>query len=141
MISTRTWPEPAVRAFNLVQRLQKFLLVGGIGLITQQVLVFVFYNLANWNSRPSLVVAIAVSMAVTFTLNEMWTWHDRGRGSILSRMMFYVPINSIGLLINVAVAEVLYQDLSAHIQIASLIGAGVAAVWNFTANNFVTWRS
>lgn len=141
MISTRTWPEPAVRVFNLVQRLQKFLLVGAIGLITQQVLVFVFYNLANWNSRPSLIVAIAVSMAVTFTLNELWTWHDRGRGSILSRMMFYVPINSIGLLINVAVAEVLYQDMSAHIQIASLVGAGIAAVWNFAANNFVTWRS
>lgn len=141
MISTRTWPEPAVRMLNIVQRLQKFLLVGAIGLVTQQVLVFVFHNLASWHPRPSLVVAIAASMAVTFTLNEMWTWHDRGRGSILSRMMFYVPINSIGLLINLEVAILLTDSMNVHLQIASLIGAGVAAVWNFAANNFVTWRS
>lgn len=141
MISTRTWPQPAIRVFNLVQRLQKFLLVGAIGLITQQLLVFVFHNLAAWNSRPSLIVAIAVSMAVTFTLNELWTWHDRGRGSILSRMMFYVPINSIGLLINLEVAIVLNDNMDVHLQIASLIGAGIAAIWNFAANNFVTWRS
>ena len=141
MISTRTWPEPAVRMFNIVQRLQKFLLVGAVGLATQQVLVFVFHNLAHWHSRPSLVVAIAVSMAVTFTLNELWTWHDRGRGSILSRMMFYVPINSIGLLINLEVAILLSDNMGVHLQIASLIGAGVAAIWNFAANNFVTWRS
>jgi putative flippase GtrA len=141
MISTRTWPEPAVRMLNVVQRLQKFLLVGAIGLVTQQVLVFVFHNLASWHARPSLVVAIAVSMVVTFTLNEMWTWHDRGRGSILSRMMFYVPINSIGLLINLEVAILLTDNLSVHLQIASLLGAGVAAIWNFAVNNLVTWRS
>ena len=141
MISTRTWPEPAVRVFNIVQRLQKFLLVGAVGLVTQQILVFVFHNLAHWHARPSLVVAIAVSMVVTFTLNEMWTWHDRGRGSIFSRMMFYVPINTVGLLINLEVALLLSDSMNVHLQIASLLGAGVAAIWNFAANNFVTWRS
>ena len=141
MISTRSWPEPAVRVFNLVQRLQKFLLVGAAGLVTQQILVFVFHDIVNWTSRPSLVVAIAISMAVTFTLNEMWTWHDRGKGSILSRMMFYVPINTIGLLINLEVAILLIDNMSVHLQIASLLGAGVAAIWNFAANNLVTWRS
>lgn len=141
MISTRSWPEPAVRMFNLVQRLQKFLLVGAIGLGTQQVFVFVLHELVNWSSRSSLVGAIAISMVVTFTLNEMWTWHDRGRGSIFSRMMFYVPINTVGLLINLEVAILLIDNFSVHLQIASLLGAGVAAVWNFAANNFVTWRS
>ena len=141
MISTRSWPEPAVRMYNLVQRLQKFLIVGAIGLVTQQVLVFILHEIANWSSRSSLVGAIACSMAVTFTLNEMWTWHDRGRGSILSRMMFYVPINTVGLLINLEVAILLIDNMSVHLQIASLLGAGVAAIWNFAANNFVTWRS
>lgn len=141
MISTRSWPEPAVRMLNLAQRLQKFLIVGAIGLVTQQVFVFVLHEIVNWTSRPSLIGAIAISMVVTFILNEMWTWHDRGRGSIFSRMMFYVPINSVGLLINLEVAILLIDNMNVHLQIASLIGAGVAAVWNFAANNFVTWRS
>ncbi len=125
---------------NLAQRLQKFLIVGAIGLATQQVLVFILHEIVNWSSRPSLIGAIAFSMGVTFVLNEMWTWHDRGRGSILSRMMFYVPINTVGLLINLEVAILLIDNMSVHLQIASLIGAGVAAIWNFAANNFVTWR-
>ncbi|HEV2527765.1 MAG TPA: GtrA family protein [Thermomicrobiales bacterium] len=141
MISTRTWPAPAVRAFSMVQRLQKFLLVGALGLLTQQVFVFLFHDIANWSNRPSLVAAIGISMAVTFVLNEMWTWHDRGSGSILQRMLFYVPINTIGLLINLEVAVLLNENAGVHLQIASLIGAGVAAVWNFTVNNFVTWRT
>jgi putative flippase GtrA len=141
MISTRTWPEPAVRAFNIVQRLQKFLLVGAMGLATQQVLVFLLHDIVGWNSRPALVLAIAASMAVTFILNEMWTWHDRGSGSIIHRMMFYVPINTIGLLINLEVAILLNDQAGVHLQVASLVGAGIAAVWNFTVNNFVTWRT
>lgn len=141
MISTRTWPAPAVRMFNIVQRLQKFLLVGAVGLLTQQVFVFLLHDVVNWTPRPALIVAIAISMAVTFTLNELWTWHDRGRGSILSRMMFYVPVNSIGLIINLEVAVLLNSNLGWHLQLASLAGAGVAAVWNFALNNYITWRS
>ncbi len=141
MISTRSWPEPAIRAFNLVQRLQKFLLVGAMGLLTQQVFVFLFHDIVHWGNRPSLVVAIGISMAVTFILNEMWTWHDRGSGSIFHRMLFYVPINTVGLLINLEVAVLLNDNVGVHLQIASLIGAGLAAIWNFTVNNFITWRT
>lgn len=141
MISTRTWPEPAVRVLNLAQRLQKFIVVGAVGLATQQVLVFVFHELLKWHTRPSLVAAIAVSMVVTFTLNEYWTWHDRGKGHVLGRMAYYVPVNTIGLLINLEVAVMINSHGNVHLQIASLIGAGVAAIWNFGANNLLTWRA
>ena len=141
MISTRSWPEPAIRALNVVQRLQKFLLVGAVGLVTQQILVFLLHDTMDWRNRPSLILAIAVSMAVTFVLNELWTWHDRGSGTIVQRMMYYVPINTVGLLINLEVAVLLDDRVGLNLQLASLVGAGVAAVWNFTANNFVTWRA
>lgn len=141
MISTRSWPEPAVRMFNIVQRLQKFLLVGAVGLATQQVFVFLFHEVMNLSSRQSLGIAIAISMAVTFCLNEYWTWHDRGKGSVFTRMAFYVPVNTVGLVINLEVALMMNSQFSVHLQIASLIGAGVAAIWNFGANNLLTWRA
>ncbi len=145
MISTRSWPEPAVRMLNLAQSFRKFLIVGAVGLAAQQILLFALHNIANWTPDPSLITAIALSMAVTFLLNEKWTWHDRGRGSILSRLGMYVPINTVGLLIAFGVAKlalpIFPSETGIYLQIAGLIGAGVAAVWNFTGNSLLTWRS
>ena len=145
MISTRSWPEPAIRMYNLAQSFRKFLIVGAVGLAVQQVLLFLFHNVVHLSRVPSFVIAIAISMAVTFLLNEKWTWHDRGSGSIVGRLMYYVPINTIGLLIAVVVAEYSItffpDDTGIYVQLAGLLGAGVAAVWNFTGNHFVTWRS
>jgi dolichol-phosphate mannosyltransferase len=78
-------------------------------------------------------------MLVTFSLNEQWTWHDRGGRPILHRMALYFPINLVGLVINVAVLKVLVSDLDMHYLIANLFGAAAAAVWNFSLNNRFTW--
>jgi putative flippase GtrA len=85
-------------------------------------------------------VAIFVSMIVTFTLNEHWTWHDRGTGPVLHRMGMYFPINLVGLVINYVILTLLVHEFDVYYLIANLFGAGVAAVWNFVVNHHVTWR-
>lgn len=140
MISTESWPQPAVRAYVLAQRFQKFLVVGSFGLAVNQGLLFIFrhlFELPLWVASP---VAIFVSMVATFGLNEMWTWHDRGSGPIMNRLLFYCPINTVGLIINFGVLSYLVQDHDWHYLLANLVGAGFAAVWNFTLNHLITWR-
>jgi putative flippase GtrA len=78
-------------------------------------------------------------MIVTFTLNERWTWQDRGHGRILHRALLYGSINSGGLLIN-WVTLVSLERLGLNYLIANLVGAGIAAVWNFSLNHSLTWR-
>ena len=140
MISTESWPQPAVRAYVLAQRFQKFLIVGSIGLIINQGLLFVFRHLFDIPLAIASPVAIAVSMAVTFALNEAWTWHDRGRGKIVHRLMLYCPINTVGLLINYGILRYLVNEHAWHYLVANLFGAGCAAVWNFCLNHMITWR-
>ncbi|CAA9548687.1 MAG: hypothetical protein AVDCRST_MAG49-1587 [uncultured Thermomicrobiales bacterium] len=140
MMSTETWPASAVRVWNVAQRFQKFLLVGAVGLGVNLAMLFLFHSVAGVGLRIAAVVAIALSMVVTFALNELWTWHDRSRGVMLSRMALYVPINTVGLLINTEVL-VLLEDRGVYYLLANLVGAGLAAVWNFVLNNAVTWRA
>lgn len=140
MISTETWPQPAVRAYVLAQRFQKFLVVGSIGLIINQGLLFIFRHILELSLSVASPVAIAISMVATFALNELWTWHDRGRGKIVHRLMMYCPINSVGLLINFGVLSFLVHGHEWHYLIANLVGAGLAAVWNFSLNHVITWR-
>lgn len=140
MISTESWPQPAVRAYVLAQRFQKFLVVGSVGLAVNQALLFLFRDLGDFPLGVASPVAIFISMVVTFGLNEQWTWHDRGSGRIIHRLMVYCPINTVGLLINFGVLSYLVHAQSWHYLIANLVGAGFAAVWNFTLNHLITWR-
>ena len=55
------------------------------------------------------------------------------------RAMLYGSINSGGLLINWLILISL-ERMGLNYLVANLIGAAVAAVWNFSLNNALTWR-
>lgn len=141
MFSTESWPGPAVRVWTLAQRFQKFLAVGGVGLAVNLLALFVLHDASSLRLRIAAPVAIGISMVVTFVLNEFWTWHDRGRGRVFSRLLLYVPINTVGLVINTQVLLYLEERHGVYYLLANLIGAVIAAVWNFILNNAVTWRA
>lgn len=141
MISVESWPQPAIRAWTLMQRFQKFLVVGGIGFATNQGALYALHSYAALAVPVASPIAILLSMIVTFYLNEIWTWQDRGSGRILGRARTYVPINLGGLAINWGILTFLHESVDMHYLIANLIGAAVAAIWNFSLNNAITWRS
>lgn len=129
-----------LRLWTLAQRFQKFLLVGAIGFATNQVFLWTFHEQFAMSVRAASPVAILISMAVTFYLNEIWTWHDRGGPRWLLRAQSYVPINIGGLAINWLVLSYLHDSWGMHYLWANFAGAGLAAIWNFFLNNAITWR-
>lgn len=139
MLSTESLPRPVARVATVTRRFQKFLFVGAVGLAVNQSALFALVALAAAPIVAASPLAILLSMAVTFTLNERWTWHDRGRGRLLHRALMYGSINSGGLLIN-WFTLVSLDRLGLNYLIANLIGAGIAAVWNFSLNHALTWR-
>lgn len=141
MMSTKSWPQSAVRLWVLAQRFQKFLVVGAIGLGVNEAMLFILRHLFSISIGFASPIAIVTSMFVTFALNEVWTWQDRGSGRIVNRALLYGAVNSGGLLINFGVLTILVHETSMHYLMANLIGAGVAAIWNFGLNNVITWRA
>ncbi len=139
MMSTETWPQSAIRAWTLAQRFQKFVVVGAVGLAVNQGLLYLLAGVAGMRVAAASPLAIFASMLVTFALNEVWTWHDRGRGRLVHRALLYGTINSGGLLINWGILVGL-EHAGLHYLLANLVGAGCAAVWNFGLNNVITWR-
>jgi dolichol-phosphate mannosyltransferase len=139
MLSTETWPQSAAQAWGVARRFQKFVVVGCIGLAANQGALYVLAGEAGVPLAAASPVAIALSMVVTFLLNETWTWHDRGGGRLGRRALWYAGINSGGLILNWGIL-LLLEDRGMHYLLANLFGAGVAAVWNFSLNNAITWR-
>ena len=140
MISVESWPQPAVRLWVLAQRFRKFLTVGAVGLLVNQAVLAMLHDGLGIQVPLASPFAIFLSMIVTFGLNEQWTWHDRGTGRVVSRAMTYVPINLGGLIINWSVLYYLHEEYDVHYLAANLIGAGIAAIWNFLLNHSITWR-
>ena len=141
MISVESWPDSAVKLWTLAQRFQKFVLVGVVGLAVNQLGLIALHSIGGVSVPVASPFAILASMVVTFFLNEIWTWHDRGSGRVIHRAMSYVPINIGGLLINWGILYYLHDEFGMHYLVANLFGAGVAAVWNFALNNAITWRT
>lgn len=139
MLSTESLPRPVLRFASVTRRFQKFLLVGAIGLAVNQGMLFALVSQVGMPVFAASPLAIALSMLVTFVLNERWTWSDRGEGFVLHRALLYGSINSGGLIINWLLLVSL-ERLGMNYLLANLIGAGVAAVWNFSLNHAVTWR-
>ena len=139
MLSPESLPRPVARAATVTRRFQKFLLVGAIGLAVNQSALFGLVALAGLSIIAASPIAILLSMAVTFTLNERWTWHDRGHGRVLHRALLYGSINSGGLLLN-WFTLVSLDRMGLNYLVANLVGAAIAAVWNFTLNHALTWR-
>ena len=139
MLSMEGFPGIAPRVASVARRFQKFLVVGGIGLGVNQGILFALVGLAGVAVALASPVAILASMAVTFALNERWTWRDRARGRLAQRALLYGTVNSGGLLINWALLVSL-ERAGLNYLVANVIGAGVAAVWNFSLNHALTWR-
>ena len=139
MLSSEGLPRVVVRTATVTRRFQKFLLVGAIGLAVNQGVLLALVAQAGLSVAVASPIAILLSMIVTFTLNERWTWHDRGSGYILHRALLYGSINSGGLLIN-WVTLVSLDRTGVNYLAANLVGAGIAAVWNFSLNHALTWR-
>ena len=139
MLSTENLPRPVARMATITRRFQKFLLVGAIGLAVNQSALFALVAFAEAPLVAASPIAILMSMAVTFVLNERWTWHDRSGGRLLHRALLYGSINSGGLLIN-WFTLVSLERTGLNYLVANLIGAGIAAVWNFSLNHALTWR-
>ena len=139
MLSSEGLPRPVIRSATVTRRFQKFLLVGALGLGVNQGVLFALVDQARLAVVMASPIAIFLSMIVTFSLNERWTWHDRGHGRILHRALLYGSINSGGLLINWLTLVSLHQ-IGLDYLVANLIEAGLAAVWNFSLNHALTWR-
>lgn len=140
MISVESMPESVAKLWLLAQRFQKFLMVGAIGFATNQSFLWLLHEQFGQSVRAASPIAILISMVVTFYLNEIWTWHDRGGPRWLRRAQTYVPINIGGLAINWAVLNFLHDSFGVHYLWANVAGAGLAAIWNFGLNNAITWK-
>ncbi|WP_425483842.1 glycosyltransferase [Hongsoonwoonella zoysiae] len=86
-------------------------------------------------------IATFVAMTWNFFLNNRLTYRDRRlRGlSILRGLLTFYAVCSVGVLANVGVANLIFENQGVWF-VAGAAGAAMGAVWNYVASSVLTWR-
>jgi len=157
-------PHAEARKFLMTKeqrRIVKFALVGGSGVVVNQVVVWLVGSamlgtLTGGTARSAALAAgILVSIFTNYVINDAWTWGDRlkgGPGDWLRRCGVFYVTNGVGAAIQWMVAATAARFLVFQgsvlgvdgalvgLQLASLIGIAVATPLNYVANHKLTFR-
>ena len=87
--------------------------------------------------------AATTAMVVNFFLNNMLTYRDmrlRGFRPIMRGLISFCAVCAIGMVANVGIAAVLFQQKYTW-WLAATAGIFMGAIWNYTATSIFTWKN
>ncbi|MFO1480264.1 MAG: glycosyltransferase family 2 protein [Turneriella sp.] len=123
-------------------RFVKYALVGLSGIFINALAFWLARNSLELRDSRALVLAILVSIASNFFLNNFFTFSDRRLAGFRNLLWGYLKYNFIclgGAFINYAITMNLRNDFALNIDAANLVGVGVATFWNYFINLNLTW--
>jgi putative flippase GtrA len=119
--------------------------VGGAWLTRHFPLVFGFAK-TNQDAFFPIAATISASVAIlnSFVWNRFWTFEIRGTTERFRQLRRFVLVSVVGLMFNVLIRSffnhVLPFGLSTNVNIATVIAAGIVAVWNFAGQRYYAFR-
>lgn len=118
-----------------------FALVGSIGLIVHLAVLDAAFNVFNYSFAESQLIGAVAAMTSNFLMNNFLTYRDqRLKGlSILSGLLMFYLVCSVGLFANVGVAFSVYGQQPIW-WLAGAAGALMGVVWNYAMSGLFVWR-
>jgi dolichol-phosphate mannosyltransferase len=127
-------------------RIAKFALVGLSGALVNLFCYRWLVTLPGWTVWLAATSAAAIAIVNNFVWNETFTFPEThraspGSGPMFRRFLMFTLISLVGLLLNVAVVELLVAKLRVPWLPGVAAGIAVAGAWNFFSNSNFTWSA
>lgn len=126
----------------------KFCVVGGTGVLVDMALLFVLSDpsMLGLGLTRSKIVAAEVAILSNFALNDAWTFGavSRARPGIGPRVRRFLRFNAIctvGLLLNVAILNVLFNLFDMNRYLANAVAILSVTGWNYLMNRKLNWAT
>ena len=117
--------------------------VGGVGLIAHLTVLAILNRGLGIPFVAANPCAAMTAMVLNFFLNNMLTYRDmrlRGFGPLVRGLLSFCAVCAIGMLANVGIAAVLFQQ-KYTLWLAATAGIFMGAIWNYTATSIFTWKN
>ena len=104
---------------------------------------FLLLQITDFHSRLNYSIAIAITLATisNFYFNRRLTWRDRQyEASPGVMVLFFKYVAAAG--VSIAIQSVMTKSLSLYLHyiLANLVAIGVSSIFNFVANDRLTFR-
>lgn len=123
---------------KVVRQFIKFSIVGVINTLTSSIVYLVATRPLGLDPLIGNAIAFGVAVTVSFTLNKLWTFHDRSRDFRRQYALFFL-ISGVGFVSSETIIFVLHTWLGFHDLLAFGIAVVVVMFWNFGANRAWTF--
>ena len=113
----------------------RYVVVGASGILVNLLFFSIFYRLLGVEDIISLLIAIEISIIITFLLNNYWVFFNREYTKPMHRRIFgYHVTMLLGITINMVTYEFLIR-LNFQYLVADFIGILFSSIWNFYLTN------
>ena len=126
--------------------LPKFLVVGGLGTVTNLVIFFILVDLRAWHPTVGAIIAFIVAVIQNYVLNHRWTFAHQVRGAGVSLKAFvrFMVVALAALAVNLVVLWIVLKVFDPQWKVIAQ-AAGILAgtvvnffgskLWVFTSND------
>lgn len=121
-------------------RLFGFSMVGGVGVLVNNVLLFTFVEWAHINVIVASIMATEFAILNNFLLNDAFTFRGVRRDKpFLGRLASYNGLVLGGLVMSVLTLALLHYAAGVHYLLANVISIVPGTLWNYASNRRWTW--
>ena len=126
-----------------VRRFVKFGLVGTWGLVVNMFFLWFLTETMGVYYLFSSIVAIEISLLNNYVLNDLWTWHDRGKKGkkeYFKRTFQYHVSASAAMLTNLIILWILTALFGIYYLVSNIFGILCGTLLNFFINDRWTFK-
>lgn len=120
-------------------KLIKFSVVGGIGFAIDFALTWFFKERIDLNPYLSNGIGFIAAVVNNFYINKFWTFSDK-QGKISEQFGYFIFFSLIGLGLNTLFLFLIINYMGLNFYVSKCISILLVFIWNFCANNFVTFK-
>jgi len=117
----------------------KFAIVGASGVIVNEGVLYLTLN-TGFNEAVAGIIAIEASILSNFTLNDLWTFRSRRRGSLLWRLMKYHLSVALGAIVMYSTYLILALLIGLSPYLSMLIGILLGFITNYLLSEVIVWK-
>lgn len=123
----------------------RFGLVGFSGVFVDMGIFYILRTLLGFGLTRSTIVSSEVAIISNFLWNDLWTFGDiskrqPGKRQRFKRLLKFNTICLMGLIVNVLLVNLMFNDFGMNEYLAKLIAIATVALWNFWINMKLSWR-
>jgi len=117
----------------------KFSIIGALGTLVNLLSLYAMRYLIGFEHELASIIAIEISLLNNFTLNDIWTFRKRRRGSLISSLLNYHLANLIGITTQFLVSMSLHRFIGVESILSQFIGIIMGFIVNYSLSRRIVW--